>query len=168
MDDPWFIWVKGRGTLRITPRNAKGWASLAVFVAGLIGPVLALPLFGPPHWWSLLVLAAWLAAFLSTALRFAWPRSKVIDLATVRAQADGPAPADDAWFLPKTVGYGSGLPIAWQGWAVLIGYCGVVTALAVTLAARHQALFLGLTALATLVLCVIAARHTRGGWRWRP
>lgn len=28
---------------------------------------------------------------------------------------------DKAWFAPKRYGYGSGLPIAWQGWALLAG-----------------------------------------------
>ncbi|WP_243403462.1 MULTISPECIES: hypothetical protein [Bacteria] len=33
---------------------------------------------------------------------------------------------DDAWFAPKRFGYGAGLPIAWQGWAVLVAYLAVV------------------------------------------
>ena len=31
--------------------------------------------------------------------------------------SDGPE-----WFAPKRYGYGSGLPISWQGWAVLLGF----------------------------------------------
>lgn len=72
---------------------------------------------------------------------------------------------DDAWFAPKLFGWGVGLPIAWQGWALLAGFVAITLAdmrwvtpywLAVTLAV----LFL-------LTFSVIAARHTRGGWRWR-
>lgn len=29
---------------------------------------------------------------------------------------------DGAWFAPKRYGYGTGLPIAWQGWTLLGGY----------------------------------------------
>ena len=46
--------------------------------------------------------------------------------------SDGPK-----WFAPQTHGYGSGLPIAWQGWAILS------------------------------VFLLIVKKTTRGGWRWR-
>ena len=29
--------------------------------------------------------------------------------------------SDGDWFAPKRFGYGAGLPIAWQGWALIIG-----------------------------------------------
>ena len=35
---------------------------------------------------------------------------------------------DGAWFAPKRFGYGAGLPIAWQGWALLAGYIAVMLA----------------------------------------
>ena len=41
-----------------------------------------------------------------------------------------PETHDTAWFAPKRYGYGSGLPIAWQGWALMIGYVLVVIAAA--------------------------------------
>ncbi len=53
---------------------------------------------------------------------------------------------DKAWFTPKRYGYGAGLPVAWQGWALLAGVVGL---------------------LATLLLGWVAAARTRGGWRWR-
>ena len=34
---------------------------------------------------------------------------------------------DGAWFAPKRFGYGAGLPIAWQGWALLAGYIAAVS-----------------------------------------
>ena len=75
---------------------------------------------------------------------------------------------DDNWFEQKRFGYGAGLPIAWQGWALLAGYTMVVAALAATLLPhRHPALFAGLLVIATIPLLVVSARHTRGGWRWR-
>ena len=33
---------------------------------------------------------------------------------------------DKAWFAPKRYGYGAGLPVAWQGWALLAGYIAVM------------------------------------------
>ncbi len=30
------------------------------------------------------------------------------------------------WFAPKRYGYGAGLPIAWQGWVLTIGYLAVI------------------------------------------
>ncbi|MEY4953243.1 MAG: hypothetical protein RL299_1667, partial [Pseudomonadota bacterium] len=29
--------------------------------------------------------------------------------------------SDGMWFAPKRLGYGSGWPIAWQGWAMMAG-----------------------------------------------
>ena len=70
------------------------------------------------------------------------------------------------WFAPKRVGYGAGLPIAWQGWAVLVGY--LVLVLAVTpLAERSVVAHLSLVLTLTAVFIVICRKTTRGGWRWR-
>ena len=75
--------------------------------------------------------------------------------------SDGPE-----WFEPKRYGYGSGLPIAWQGWALTIGFVAIAILLSVRLAERKLELF---AALAPFVIAfmVICARTTRGGWRWR-
>jgi len=77
---------------------------------------------------------------------------------------------DAAWFSPKRYGYGTGLPIAWRGWAVLGAY-GAVVALVVWLAQKPgMAAQIGAAMLllaATLALVAISRRHTRGGWRWR-
>jgi hypothetical protein len=74
------------------------------------------------------------------------------------------------WFAPKRYGYGAGLPIAWQGWALLLAYVGVVAGLAVLADAGGHArpllAFIGIVA-ATALLIVVARRRTRGGWRWR-
>lgn len=73
-----------------------------------------------------------------------------------------------AWFAAKRYGYGTGRPIAWQGWAVLavfqvfaraileflgIGPAGIVTIV--------------IDAVALAVLLAICALKTEGGWRWR-
>ena len=74
---------------------------------------------------------------------------------------DGPE-----WFAPKRYGYGAGLPISWQGWAILIGYMAITFAIAFLFATRPLILFAIIIPLTT-VLLVITARTTRGGWRWR-
>jgi prolipoprotein diacylglyceryltransferase len=70
------------------------------------------------------------------------------------------------WFAPKRYGYGAGLPVRWQGWALIIGFVAALVAIAFTL--RHHLIQL-IAALVpiTLAFVVIAARTTRGGWRWR-
>ncbi|MEE4453371.1 hypothetical protein [Novosphingobium resinovorum] len=70
----------------------------------------------------------------------------------------------------KRYGYGAGLPIAWQGWALPAAYLAIIVGIALpgtggTLGAR-TASFVGVL-LVTGVFMVIAARHTHGGWKWR-
>ena len=77
------------------------------------------------------------------------------------------------WFRPKAIGYGSGLPIAWQGWVVLIVYfmitIGAVTGLPFIF--PNPAIFLALgfviVTMASVLLGIICANKTEGGWRWR-
>ncbi|MFW2349088.1 hypothetical protein [Qipengyuania sp.] len=79
-------------------------------------------------------------------------------------------PDDGAWFAPKRFGYGAGLPIARQGWALLAGYFAILGLGVLLVQWDRQAGLVGAIALivpATIVLFVIAARKTRGGWRWR-
>ena len=72
------------------------------------------------------------------------------------------------WFAPKRYGYGAGLPISWQGWALTIGFLAVVIGLGATLdELRNPVLALGLIVPVTVLFIVICARTTRGGWRWR-
>lgn len=71
------------------------------------------------------------------------------------------------WFEPKRYGYGAGLPIAWQGWAVALSYALLVTGAAYGILPRSTFAFVAITLGATAVLLVIVARRTRGGWRWR-
>ena len=75
--------------------------------------------------------------------------------------SDGPE-----WFAPKRYGYGAGLPISWQGWALTIGYIACVFVLIRFLSYRPAALIAAI-ALPTIVFIVICAKTTRGGWRWR-
>ena len=73
---------------------------------------------------------------------------------------------DGAWFAPKRYGLGAGLPIAWQGWAVLIGAMAIVAAVGIGFADKpllQAAIIFPLIAL----LILVTARKTRGGWHWR-
>ena len=74
---------------------------------------------------------------------------------------DGPE-----WFAAKSHGYGAGLPIAWQGWALLIGFL-VLTIGASFLLATQPLVLLSILVPLTAVFVFITARTTRGGWRWR-
>ncbi len=74
------------------------------------------------------------------------------------------------WYAPKVYGYGTGLPIAWQGWALLLVYIGLLAALGGLIALDEElgpAIAFVLFVPATLGFAVIVKRRTRGGWRWR-
>lgn len=70
------------------------------------------------------------------------------------------------WFAAKRYGYGAGLPIAWQGWAVLIAFLLSIGG-AAWLFGADDARALAIVVPATIGLLVVTARTTRGGWRWR-
>ena len=71
------------------------------------------------------------------------------------------------WFAPKRYGYGAGLPVAWQGWTVFVGFLAVMIASAVFLAPRNLLACLALVISLTIAFVLIARMTTRGGWRWR-
>ncbi|MEO5773605.1 MAG: hypothetical protein ABIQ32_05750 [Sphingomicrobium sp.] len=74
--------------------------------------------------------------------------------------SDGPE-----WFA-QTPGTYSAVPIAWQGWALTVGFVAFVVAAGQYLSNRPAAgvaIFVPLTVL----FIVIVVKTTRGGWRWR-
>jgi len=75
--------------------------------------------------------------------------------------------SDEDWFAPKRFGCGAGLPIAWQGWTLLLGFTAALLTAGILLAPRHPTLFVGLAIVMTIPLTIISAHHTRGGWKWR-
>ena len=75
--------------------------------------------------------------------------------------SDGPE-----WFAPKRYGYGSGIPISWQGWAITIGFVAIAVLVSVKFANRPM-MMVGALAPLIVILMVICAKTTRGGWRWR-
>ena len=74
---------------------------------------------------------------------------------------DGPE-----WFAPKRYGYGAGLPISWEGWAVALGFITVVVTIAILFGDQPLVAVALLVPLATLLI-LVTAKTTRGGWRWR-
>ena len=75
--------------------------------------------------------------------------------------SDGPE-----WFSAKRFGYGSAMPCSWQGWLVMITYFAVVIGSALAFAER-PVILLSIIIPATIIFLVVAARTTKGGWRWR-
>jgi membrane protein YdbS with pleckstrin-like domain len=74
------------------------------------------------------------------------------------------------WFAEKRFGYGAGLPIAWQGWALILSYLAAVIGLGVLAEQARGLALAGIVALILLlsvILVVIAQARTRRGWRWR-
>lgn len=68
------------------------------------------------------------------------------------------------WFAAKRYGYGSGWPIAWQGWLIVAVYVAVVTSASLALS---PLLAVGTLIASTAVLMIVCAKRTGGGWRWR-
>lgn len=81
-----------------------------------------------------------------------------------------PSDEDGAWFAPKRIGYGAGLPIAWQGWLLLVSYIAAVSGISLLGSAGTSGRRVAAATLFVLVtglFMVIVARRTRGGWKWR-
>ena len=74
--------------------------------------------------------------------------------------------SDRDWFAPKRYGFGAGLPIAWQGWAVIAGFA-VLIGFSYWLFGNDDDRALAIVVPAVIALIVITARTTKGGWRWR-
>ena len=70
------------------------------------------------------------------------------------------------WFAPKRYGFGAGLPVAWQGWAMSIAYVLLIL-LALHYLQPSDALFWITVAFLTTGFAWVTWRTTRGGWRWR-
>ena len=70
------------------------------------------------------------------------------------------------WFTPKRYGLGAGLPCSWQGWAILTAFMAVVVGVSIAFEDKPLVI-LSIVLPLTLLLLIITARTTRGGWRWR-
>ena len=73
------------------------------------------------------------------------------------------------WFAVKRYGYGWGLPVRWQGWAVLVAYFALMWAGIRYLGGRQTVagLLLYLLAITVALIAVIVAKGERPvKWRW--
>lgn len=70
------------------------------------------------------------------------------------------------WFRPKRSGFGTGLPIAWQGWALLALHVALIVGVTVLLGERPLLMTIGVITVGLAPMPIYRAR-TEGGWRWR-
>ena len=70
------------------------------------------------------------------------------------------------WFAPKRRGFGSGSPIAWQGWVVMALFIGITVASTQIFKDKPLIMFSIIVPVAALFL-LVAAKTTKGGWHWR-
>ena len=73
---------------------------------------------------------------------------------------------DRPWFRQKTYGYGAGLPLTWQGWALIGAH---LASIAAVIAVFRDQIFAGITGVlvVTVPFVALARIKTEGGWRWR-
>lgn len=74
------------------------------------------------------------------------------------------------WFAPKKLGYGAGLPIAWQGWALLGGFIALMVGVGAYASWDKEfgpILAFAVFIPATISFVIVVKRRTRGGWKWR-
>ena len=69
------------------------------------------------------------------------------------------------WFRAKSHGYGTGLPIAWQGWLLLALHIALIAGLAVLLQDQPVLMAIAIILAAVVPMPIYRAR-TEGGWRW--
>lgn len=73
------------------------------------------------------------------------------------------------WFGVKRYGYGWGLPVRWQGWAVLVAYFVLLFAGIYYFKPRHDGLglFVEFVVLSAATVAIIVAKGERPvRWRW--
>ena len=74
---------------------------------------------------------------------------------------------DKPWFRPKLIGLGAGLPIAWQGWLLLVTHMALVLGAALALAPAHPLVLIAVLSFIALAPLPIYRARTQGGWHWR-
>ena len=74
---------------------------------------------------------------------------------------------DRAWFAPKRFGIGIGMPVRWQGWALLVLFMAVAIGADRLLVPDHWRTYWAVLAVDAAIFGVVAVPRTRGGWRWR-
>lgn len=69
------------------------------------------------------------------------------------------------WFRAKSHGYGSGLPIAWQGWALIAMHVALIAGISMMLRDKSVMMTIAVVAAGLAPLPIYRAK-TEGGWRW--
>jgi len=74
----------------------------------------------------------------------------------------------EIWFPAKRYGWGWGLPVAWQGWVVLVLFIGSLSAVTFLFPpTRELPLFVILVVIiVALLVAVCFAKGERPTWRW--
>ena len=74
----------------------------------------------------------------------------------------------DIWFPAKTYGWGWGLPCAWQGWVVMIGYIAIICCLHfIVNPVENIILYLAIVFALTIALFIICwKKGEKPEWRW--
>ena len=71
------------------------------------------------------------------------------------------------WFAAKRYGWGWGLPVAWQGWVVLVTWTVAVCVVAPMLAVHHRVGFaMFMAAMAAVLIGICYAKGEPPRWRW--
>jgi hypothetical protein len=70
------------------------------------------------------------------------------------------------WFRAKRYGYGSGLPMAWQGWVLTVLHLALIAVMVYGLKDRLFVM-VPLLIIATFAPLPIYKARTEGGWKWR-
>ena len=68
------------------------------------------------------------------------------------------------WFAAKRFGYGTGIPVTWQGWLTLAAFLVALGLAVMTLTGLVRVLGI---VVAVVCLGVVAAFKTEGGWHLR-
>lgn len=68
------------------------------------------------------------------------------------------------WFAPHLFGIGA-TPVTWQGWAVTIGFCGLL--MIVVRFVHERIALIGVEVALVMLFTIIVIRKTEGGLRWR-
>jgi hypothetical protein len=79
------------------------------------------------------------------------------------------SPESEYWFRAKKYGWGWGLPVRWQGWAVLIAFFALLAAgnLLLVVLTHHLIWYLGYVGVLTAALLgVCYAKGEPPKWRW--
>lgn len=75
---------------------------------------------------------------------------------------------DDHWFAAGKSGRGTGMPTAWQGWAVTALFALVMAGGALILPERSLVGSLAIAFGAAASYLMVCAHKTEGGWQWHP